>query len=138
MNLSQAIFAYEGRPTSVLGSILSQVVSSGTQGNYTNQNVDLILWIYKREERREELPRDWHKETPPMNLSQAISAYEGRPTSVVESILSQVVSSVTQGNCTNHNVDLILWIYKREEWREELLRDWMVDRLIDAKEKGKK
>ena len=62
-----------------------------------------------------------------MNLSQAIVAYEGRPTDVVESILSQVV-----GNYACHNVDLILWIYKREEQREELLRDWMVERLIAA------
>ena len=48
-----------------------------------------------------------------MNLSQAIVAYEGCPTAVVESILSQVVSLVTQGNHAYHNVDLILWIYKR-------------------------
>ena len=53
-----------------------------------------------------------------MNLSQAIVAYEGRPTAVVESIFSQVVSPGTQGNYTYHNVDLILWIYEREEWRE--------------------
>ena len=67
-----------------------------------------------------------------MNLSQAIFAYEGRLNAVVESILSQVVSSGTQGNDANHNVDLILCIYEREEWREELLRDWMVDSLISA------
>ena len=67
-----------------------------------------------------------------MNLSQSIFAYEGRPTAVVESILSQVVSSGTQGNYANHKIDLILCIYKREEWREELLRDWMVDCLISA------
>ena len=73
-----------------------------------------------------------------MNLSQAIFAYEGRPTAVVESILSQVVSSGTQGNYDNHNVDLILCVCEREERREELLRDWMVDRLISAKEKGRK
>ena len=45
MNLSQAIFAYEVRPTDVVESILSQVLSSGTQVNYVNQNADLILWI---------------------------------------------------------------------------------------------
>ena len=73
-----------------------------------------------------------------MNLSQAILAYEGRRTAVVESILSQVVSSVTQGNYAYHNVDLVLWIYEREEWREELLRDRMVERFIAAKEKGRK
>ena len=65
-----------------------------------------------------------------MNLSQAIIAYEGLPTAVVESILSQVVSSGNQGNYAYHNVNLVLWIYEREEWRGELLRQWMVDRLI--------
>ena len=73
-----------------------------------------------------------------MNLSQAIVAYEGLQTAVVESILSQVVSSGTQGNYANHNVKLIIWIYDREEWREELLRDWMVERLIAAEYKEKK
>ena len=73
-----------------------------------------------------------------MDLSQDIVAYEGRPNAVVESILSQVVSSGTQGNYSNHNVDLIIWIYKREKRREELLRDCMVERLITAKDKGKK
>ena len=73
-----------------------------------------------------------------MNFSQAIIAYEGRPTALVESILSQVISSGTPGNYDNHNVDLMVWIYEREEWREELLRDWMVEPLISSKEKGKK
>ena len=59
-------------------------------------------------------------------------------TAVFESILSQLVSSDTQGNYFNHNVKIVLWIYEREEWRDELVRDWMVDRLIDAEEKGKK
>ena len=45
MNLSQAILAYECRQTDVVESILSQVVSSGTQGNYAYHNVDLVLWI---------------------------------------------------------------------------------------------
>ena len=49
MNLSQAIVAYEGRPTDVVESVLSQVVSSGTQGNYTNHIAGLILWMYERE-----------------------------------------------------------------------------------------
>ena len=29
-------------------------------------------------------------------------------------------------------------MYEREEWREELLREWMVERLIAAEGKGKK
>ena len=73
-----------------------------------------------------------------MNLPQAIVAYEGCLAAVVESILSQVVSSGTQGNYANHNVGIILWIYEREEWREKLLRYWMVERLVSDKEKGKK
>ena len=73
-----------------------------------------------------------------MNLSQAIVAYEIRPTAVVESIWSQVVSSGTQGNYAYHNVEPVLWIYERDEWREELLRDWMVERLFAADKKGKK
>ena len=48
MNLSQAIIAYEGRPPALVESILSQVVSSGTQGNYAYHNVNLVLWIYER------------------------------------------------------------------------------------------
>ena len=68
-----------------------------------------------------------------MNLSQSIVAYEGHPTLVVEYILSQVISSGTQGNYAYHNFNLVLWIYKREEWREELMIDWMLERLIDEK-----
>ena len=43
--------------------------------------------------------------------SDAIIAYEGHPTDVVDSILRQVVSSGTQSNYAYHNVDLVLWIY---------------------------
>ena len=50
MNLSQATAAFEGRPTAVVESILGQVVSSGTQGNYDNHNIDFVLWIYDRED----------------------------------------------------------------------------------------
>ena len=76
-----------------------------------------------------------------MTLSQAsnaIVASEGRPTTVAEAILNQVVSSGTQENYANHNVDLILWIYEKDEWREALLRDWMIERLITIEAEGKK
>ena len=49
-----------------------------------------------------------------MNISQAIIAYESLCTDIVESILSQVLSSSTQGNYANHNPDLIIWIYERK------------------------
>ena len=42
---------------------------------------------------------------------------------VVEAILNQVDYSGMQENYANHNVDLILWIYDKDEWREASLRD---------------
>ena len=65
-------------------------------------------------------------------------AYEGRSTAVVKSILNQVFSSSTQAKYANHNADLILWIYEKDEWREALLRDWMVERLVTAEAEGRK
>ena len=53
---------------------------------------------------------EFHKNYLPVNLSQSIVTYEGLPNAVVESILSRVVSSGTQGNEANHNIDLILSI----------------------------
>ena len=76
-----------------------------------------------------------------MTLSQAsnaIIAYEGSPTAFIEAILSQVFSSGTRKNYANQNADLILWIYEKDEWREALLRDWMVERLITTEAEGKK
>ena len=61
---------------------------------------------------------EFHKNYLWMNLSQAINAtivYEGYPTSLVDYILNQVVSSDTQENYANHNVDLVLWIYEKEK-----------------------
>ena len=43
-----------------------------------------------------------------------------------------------QENYANHNSDLILWIYEKDEWREVLLRDWVVERLINYEAAGKK
>ena len=43
-----------------------------------------------------------------------------------------------QENYANHNADLILWIYEKDERREVLLRDWLVERLIDVEAEGKK
>ena len=49
---TNAIVAYEGRPTAAVEAILNQVVSSGTQDNYANHNIDLILWLYEKEDLR--------------------------------------------------------------------------------------
>ena len=48
------------------------------------------------------------------------------------------MSSGTLEKYANHNVDLILWIYEKDEWSEELLRDWMVEPLINDEDKGNK
>ena len=74
----------------------------------------------------------------PSQASNAIIAYEGRPMAVVEAILTQVVSSGTPTYYANHNADQILWIYEKNKWREALLRDLMVERLITDKAQGKK
>ena len=70
-----------------------------------------------------------------MTLSEAINAifsYEVRLTAVVEAILNLVVYSGTQSNYANKNSELILCINNNDEWREEFLRYWMVERLITA------
>ena len=45
--------------------------------------------------------------------------------------MKRVVSTGTQGNYNNHNIDLIICLYDSENLREELLRYWMVDWLVD-------
>ena len=35
-------------------------------------------------------------------------------------------------------MDLILWIYDKEEWRDELIKDWMVERFNEVEDKGRK
>lgn len=49
------------------------------------------------------------------------SPMKGRPTA--EAILDHVVSSGTQDNYANHNVDLTLWIFENDDLREEMLTD---------------
>ena len=76
-----------------------------------------------------------------MTLSKAINnivACKGLLASVVEAILNQLFSSGTQEKYTNHNFDLILWIYYKDEWREALLVHRMVERLITDKYEGNK
>ena len=76
-----------------------------------------------------------------MTLSQssnAIIAYEGRPTEVFEAILIQLVSSGMHTNYANHDADLILWVYDKDEWREALLRDWMIEPIIYTEAEGRK
>ena len=44
---TNAIVAYEGHPTAAVEAIFNQVVSSGTQDNYANHNIDRILWLFQ-------------------------------------------------------------------------------------------
>ena len=70
--------------------------------------------------------------------SSAIVACKGLQTAVFEAISNEVVSSGTQEKYTNHNFDLILLIYDKDKWREALLVHWRVERLVTAKDGGKK
>ena len=59
----------------------------------------------------------------------AIIAYQGRPSAAVEQIMKQIVSKNSDTLYRNNNIILILWLYGNEELREEVLRDWMVEKL---------
>ena len=48
------------------------------------------------------------------------------------------MSSSMPKNDENHNADLTLWIYEKDEWREALLRNCMFEKLITVKTEGKK
>ena len=62
----------------------------------------------------------------------AIIPYEGRPTAVVEQIMKRVVAVNSNTSYRNNNIILIMWIYDNDEIREEILCDWMVERLNRA------
>ena len=51
----------------------------------------------------------------PIQAINSIIAYEGRPNAFINTILNKVVSSGTQENYADHNSDLILWIYEKDE-----------------------
>ena len=70
--------------------------------------------------------------------SNSIIVYKGHPTEFIEAILNQLVSLGKRANYANHNADLILWIYKNDEWGEALLRYWMIERLITTEAEGRK
>ena len=59
----------------------------------------------------------------------AIIPYQGRPTQAVEQIMKRVVADMSNASYCKNNIILMLWLYDIEEMREELLCDWMVDRM---------
>ena len=77
------------------------------------------------------------------NHNNAIIAYQGRPTNVVETIMKRVVASKSESKYKNDNTTFILWLYDNQELREDFLQDWFVTQLIekekiDANTKGSK
>ena len=66
------------------------------------------------------------------NTPNALIPYQGRPTHAVEQIMKRVVADKSNTSYRNNNIILMLWLYDNEEMREEVLRDWMVDRLNRA------
>ena len=66
------------------------------------------------------------------NNTQAIIPYQGRPTEAVEQIMRRVVSHNSSVSYRNNNIIFLLWLYDNEETREELLQDWMVEKMDRA------
>ena len=66
------------------------------------------------------------------NNTTQIIPYQGRPTHAVEQIMKRVVAVNSNTSYRNNNIILILWLYDNEEYREDVLRDWMVERLDRA------
>ena len=62
----------------------------------------------------------------------AIIPYQGRPTHAVEQIMKRVVAVNSNVSYRNNNIILMLWLYDNEEYREDVLRDWMVEKLDRA------
>ena len=73
-----------------------------------------------------------------MASSTAIIAYEDKPTQEVAKILRNIVTERTEKGYATNNAALILWLYDDESMRENLLKDWMVELLHQAKESGRK
>ena len=57
------------------------------------------------------------------NQNNAIVAYQGRPTNVVEQIMKLVVASKSESKYKNDNTTFILWLYNNQDLREEFLQD---------------
>ena len=57
------------------------------------------------------------------NQNNAIFAYQGRQTNVVENIMKRVVASNSELKYKNDNTTFILWLYDNQDLREEFLQD---------------
>ena len=65
------------------------------------------------------------------NQNNAIFAYQGWPTNVVEQIMKRIVASESESKYKNYNTTFILWLYENQYLREEFLQDWCVTQLIE-------
>ena len=58
-----------------------------------------------------------------------IVSFQGRPTGIVQNIMDQMVAENSKIAYRNSNTLFILWLYNKEDLREEVLQDWMVEKL---------
>ena len=63
------------------------------------------------------------------NHNNAIVAYQGRPTNVVEQMMKHVVASKSESKYKNDNTTFILWFYGNQDLREEFLQGWFITQL---------
>ena len=57
------------------------------------------------------------------NQNNAIVAYQGRPTNVVEQIMKCVVESKLEYKNKYDNTIFVLWIYENQDSKEDFLQD---------------
>ena len=72
-----------------------------------------------------------------MAESNAIIAFEDQPTQQVAAILKNVIADRTEKAYATHNTTLLLWLYDDETLRENILKDWMVEALHQAKQSSR-
>ena len=64
--------------------------------------------------------------------SRAIVAFEREATSSVQKIMANVVTETSSEQYNGENIIFLLWLYKDDMFREELLNDWFYENMILA------
>ena len=70
-----------------------------------------------------------------MSSSNAIIPFQGRPTTVVQDIMKQIVTKISREKYDNNNINLMIWLYDSDTKNEALLYDWVLERLREAHKK---
>ena len=70
-----------------------------------------------------------------MSNSNAIIPFQGRPTTVVQDIMKQIVAKTSREKYDNNNINLMIWLYDSDTKNEALLYDWVLERLREAHKK---